>query len=491
MRKIRIGNDIRLKLSIKPNEQAGFDKIDEMDMSSIKQLRCYLINTSWNRLPDPDEPLPFKRVGFPEYYMPQHHNINNAGFPSYNMLPANLHNYDRFVPDFHGYHWWPGYRGFGIHPERFHGGPHHHVHNHLPHPYFGDPYGPRESIHHNPFITPEPTEGPCWEPYHPDFVPIDIYGKPAEDHSHQNPWSPWYLADSQVVHESNVVTCFFPAVQQRLCGKYKLVIVLTVFEQGWGRHNLRTYTIDKGEIFELVDDGGESGNIFVDVDDTGERENVFESLWSSKDLYIIPSNSQLPLGKEDLQGYEYNIYAKLKDGSIVLFNPRDWHFTELTFKSSDESILTVGKDGTLYAKDIADPEEEVTVTVEDIDRNVSCEFRVIVKYLDTILMGFDPTENIQEMSSENETIKPYSVKKGTYVVHNPENGYYLWVFSQRKIHYIKSTEDNNELAAELSSGFRVPMTNCVIKDGYFCYRSVAPILADDMRIKIKFENEIQ
>jgi hypothetical protein len=173
-----------------------------------------------------------------------------------------------------------------------------------------------------------------------------------------------------------------------------------------------------------------------------------------------------------------------------LFNPRDWHFTELTFKSSDENILTVGKDGTLYAKDIADPEEEVTVTVEDIDRNVSCEFRVIVKYLDTILMGFDPTENLQDMSSENETIKPYSVKKGTYVVHNPENGYYLWVFSQRKIHYIKSTEDNNELAAELSSGFRVPMTNCVIKDGYFCYRSVAPILADDMRIKIKFENEI-
>jgi hypothetical protein len=70
MRKIRIGNDIRLRLSIKPNEQAGFDKIDEMDMSSIKQLRCYLINTSWNRLPDPDKPLPFKRVGFPEYYMP-------------------------------------------------------------------------------------------------------------------------------------------------------------------------------------------------------------------------------------------------------------------------------------------------------------------------------------------------------------------------------------------------------------------------------------
>jgi hypothetical protein len=31
MRKIRIGTDIRLKLKISPNTEAGFDKIDEFD----------------------------------------------------------------------------------------------------------------------------------------------------------------------------------------------------------------------------------------------------------------------------------------------------------------------------------------------------------------------------------------------------------------------------------------------------------------------------
>jgi len=31
MRKIRIGNDIRLKLKIEPNEAAGFYKMDDLD----------------------------------------------------------------------------------------------------------------------------------------------------------------------------------------------------------------------------------------------------------------------------------------------------------------------------------------------------------------------------------------------------------------------------------------------------------------------------
>jgi len=55
-----------------------------------------------------------------------------------------------------------------------------------------------------------------------------------------------------------------------MCGIYKLVVVLTVFEQGWGRHNLRTYTIDKGDVFELVDDNtGDSEAITINIDDNG------------------------------------------------------------------------------------------------------------------------------------------------------------------------------------------------------------------------------
>jgi hypothetical protein len=111
------------------------------------------------------------------------------------------------------------------------------------------------------------------------------------DHRHPSPFCPFYLADAQVLPVKNTLTCFFPAVQQGLCGEYKLVVVLTVFEQGWGRHNLRTYTVDKGPVFELVDEGGESGDIYLDVDDTGASENLIDSIWAEENEYTIATNS--------------------------------------------------------------------------------------------------------------------------------------------------------------------------------------------------------
>jgi len=55
------------------------------------------------------------------------------------------------------------------------------------------------------------------------------------------------------------------------------------------------------------------------------------------------------VGEYDSLGADYNIFVVLKDGTTVLYNPVDWHFTELKFESSDESVVKVGKDGTLYA----------------------------------------------------------------------------------------------------------------------------------------------
>ena len=485
MRKIRIGNDIRLKLRIEPNTQAGFDKIDEFDQSSVKQLKCYLINTSYFRPSKEVGPKPFLKVGFPEFYRPSKCNINNAGFPSYHMRPANLCNYDRFEPDFHDFHWWPGYRGFGLHPEHFH--------DHCPHLWHGPKPKP-SCCGFNCACDPhiEHTHVPaCEQPYFPENEPYDIYGCPVADHSHQNPLMPYYLADSQVLNEKNTLTCLFPAVQQKLCGTYKLVVVMTVFEQGWGRHNLRTYTIDKGDVFELVDDEtGESGAVTIDTEDnefaSGKRENVYKSIYTDLELYTIASGTITKIGSSDAGGVDYNIYAVLKDGSTVIYNPYDWHFTELKFTSSNPDVVSVDKYGTLTAHEIDSLKKEVIITVSDIDNNIEYQFTVIVKYMDSIKIGFNLADDIDQMSANNVSMLNYRVKDGKYSVPNPENGRYLWIFSQRRIQYIKSVEDNDEIAAELSSGFRVPMTNAVIKDGYFCYRSAAPILAGNMNIKIKF-----
>lgn len=456
MRKIRIGNDIRLKLKIKPNEAAGFYTMDELDQSGVKQLRCYLINTSFSKPPECEDCKKFKRVGFPDFYHPTENNINNAGFPSYHMMPANVCNYNRFLPDFHDYHWWPGYRGFGHYPEHFHG--------HTPVP---DPSVP---------VLP------------PDVHAIDTFGKDGIKFNGTHMDEPFYLADSQVLHETNTLTCMFPAVQQKFCGIYKLVVVLTVFEQGWGRHNLRTYTIDKSDVFELVDDdSGESGNIIIDTDSTGARENVLANIYAESDDYMMATRSKMLIGEHDVNGENYNIYATLKDGSVALYNPSDWHFNELLFSSSNPEVLSVGADGTLYAHELESGfEETVQITVKDIDNNVSYTFNVTVKDMDTLLMGFSPKDDIEQVDPSDDFLVEYSAKDKWYALPNGERAQYLWIFSQRRIHYIKSTDDFSELAAELSSGFRVPMTDAIIHGGYYCYRSAAPILDGTMNIKIKF-----
>lgn len=483
MRKIRIGNDIRLKLKIEPNTQAGFDKIDEFDQSSVKQLKCYLINTSYFRPSREVGPKPFLKVGFPEFYHPSKCNINNAGFPSYHMRPANLCNYDRFEPDFHDFHWWPGYRGFGLHPEHFH--------DHCPHLW----HGPKPKPSCCGFnCTCDPHIGhtyvpACEQPYFPKNEPYDIYGRPVEDHSHQNPLMPYYLADSQVLNEKNTLTCLFPAVQQMLCGTYKLVVVMTVFEQGWGRHNLRTYTIDKGDIFELVDDEtGESGNIYINVDSTGKRENLIDSLYTEHETYTIATESEVPVGGLDLYDNVYNIYMTLKDGSLVIYDGKNPNLGQLVFTSGDEEILKVGKDGTLHGLYYTGQEasRQTTVSISDIDGNVHYNFTVIVKKIDSIRIGFDPESDVQNVRMDSTNFCDFDNHVVSYTVNNPEDGRYLYLFSQRRIHYVQSLDDNDDLVSQLSSGIRIPMMNAVIKDNRFCYRSVAPILSGNMKFKIVF-----
>ena len=223
MRKIRIGNDIRLKLKIKTirdQNLEGFENfdwntIDDFDQSNVKQLRCYLINTSFFECNCQPECKKHQRIGFPDFYHPTANNIHNCGFPHYHMAPANMCNYDKFSPDFHDYHWWPGYRGFGIYPEHFHeycG--HMHWHGTKPSHFY-----PHCHNHHEPFFhgydhhgiahcKPEPFDQ--W--LHPEYVPADVFGKENVVLNHPHPYEPYYLADSQVLNEKNTLTCMFPAV---------------------------------------------------------------------------------------------------------------------------------------------------------------------------------------------------------------------------------------------------------------------------------------
>ena len=63
-----------------------------------------------------------------------------------------------------------------------------------------------------------------------------------------------YLAPSRVISGSKQIEMYFPAADQRSFGEYIVLIVITVYEPGWGSNNLRTFTINKGVQFEIVDE---------------------------------------------------------------------------------------------------------------------------------------------------------------------------------------------------------------------------------------------
>lgn len=70
-----------------------------------------------------------------------------------------------------------------------------------------------------------------------------------------------YLASSRVINDTNTIEMYFPAQDQKDFGKYIVLIVVTVYQSGWGSNNLRTFTINKGVQFEIVDDNDtEQGN---------------------------------------------------------------------------------------------------------------------------------------------------------------------------------------------------------------------------------------
>ena len=90
MKRIRIGNDIRVQTSL--------HDLNDFDITSIKQLRCYFIPQGDSyTTPNTDT------------YDPMQYTICNCGKPKYNVFPCNID-----AP-----HWFCCYNGFGVNSKRF------------------------------------------------------------------------------------------------------------------------------------------------------------------------------------------------------------------------------------------------------------------------------------------------------------------------------------------------------------------------------------
>ncbi len=105
-----------------------------------------------------------------------------------------------------------------------------------------------------------------WLPYNQEVYTSGMFG-PIDDYRYFPAYNGFgvrskqfkivpdkYLAPSRVISGSKQIEMYFPATDQRNFGEHIVLIVITVYEPGWGSNNLRTFTINKGVQFEIVDE---------------------------------------------------------------------------------------------------------------------------------------------------------------------------------------------------------------------------------------------
>ena len=109
-----------------------------------------------------------------------------------------------------------------------------------------------------------------WLPYNQEVYTSGMFG-PIDDYRYFPAYNGFgvrskqfkivpdkYLASSRVISGSKQIEMYFPAEDQKNFGEYIVLIVITVYEPGWGSNNLRTFTINKGVQFEIVDDANDN-----------------------------------------------------------------------------------------------------------------------------------------------------------------------------------------------------------------------------------------
>lgn len=350
---IRIGNDIRLNLTLKGPKN--------YDSTNIKSLKCYFINTS---LCDFCNPCCGELKGC------------GCGRPCYHVEPCNMCHCHK--PCGHlKYPYTPADPAFGQGPLRPNYG--HCFHGCCCHKDF-DNYCRYGFMDHRAKCHPHGCGfchccDKCAE-----FTPYFRPGHCDMIHTHFEE-NFRYLAASRILEGKNKIQTYFPAQDQLICGDYKLVVVLVVYEAGWGRCDLHTYTIDYGTVFTLVDDDSAiNGDVTIDVDNDKLVNSDMTAINTFRNItnYYMYSNSNLMLGQKDNNGNKYQIEVELTNGSTLPYNPENWPYDELTFRSANTDILEVMQDGTLISHNPIN-DTEVVITVENKrDSRIKVQFTVTV-----------------------------------------------------------------------------------------------------------------
>lgn len=277
MKKIRIGNDIRV--------QTTLHELKDFDATMIKQLRCYFI-------PNIEEAA----NPFPQTYDPAQYTVCNCGKPKYNVFPCNID-----AP-----HWFPGYNGFGVNS--------------------------------TPFIRFEKE----------------------------------YLAPSRLLAEQNKIEAYFPAVDQKLLSEYRVVIVLTLYQAGWGTDNLRTYTIDKGIVFALTSDDRD-----IDTDTIIDLDVPYVTSITVPKVLKLEDQSIFELNHPDFDDVPYTITLHYSNDTEREVTPDEFDdlFITVVHRQSNGAI-SINKNGSINRDKYKDVDGEITYILKD-DMSINATMSVV------------------------------------------------------------------------------------------------------------------
>ena len=309
-----------------------------------------------------------------------------------------------------------------------------------------------------------------------------------------------YTAYSRVLPKANTIQCYFPAKDQLFCGVYKLVVVAMMYEPGWGRTDLHTYTMDYGEVLNLVDDAtGASGDIVLSVDeDKLEDTNILAIRIKTDHMYLY-GNQNIRLGEKDTRNHTYQIEVDLENGSTLTYTPSNWPYEKLTFTTSKTGVVTVDENGLIKALD-TDDTQDTYITVAAKNNNLSAGFTVTVVgggydyigYLpvrpfsknmeDDLKYGFDRTDQTFENPSQ-ENYASIGVENVNLAllhrvedlsdpatVQNDVDGQYLWIVTRQPISYAANV--NPSSISGMTAATYIPLTSPMKKEGderyYYC-----------------------
>lgn len=429
MQKIRIGNDIRLNLTLRGPRT--------YDRANIKQLKCYFVNTSMLDCLQADCQRCCNQCD--KHTQGCGYMANICGHPKYHVLPHCCNN-DCCHNDFYCSH------DFNC---------------------MIDPHGCNPAA--GPGILPPK--------YRKQYDAINCCA--CNDFT--------YLAYSRVLPKANAIQCYFPANDQAFCGVYKLIIQAIVYEPGWGRTDLHTYTMDYGNVIELVDDNtGASGDITVDADtDDIENKNIIAIRVKAKNLTMY-GNTKLNIGDKDIKDHQYFIEVDLENGSTVEYNPTNWPYESIEFVITKSDVVEINQStGTIHS---FEQNETNSTTVTAVARNngVNTTFTVTVIGGDYDYIGYlpvrpfskameddykyhfdrddqefenDDQENITKVGVGHVDINLLTKSKDLsngVTVNNDIDGQYLWIVTRRPIEYAANI--NTGTTSSVIPTFSIPLT---------------------------------